>query len=171
MSRRRAWISGTVAVFLLATVVGCGSWWSQSPDFFWAMFRDSREYPHIDDPVHITKGDGDLEKDLLPHFMVRPACDATGLRYGEWEDIGPEGWLALRFETSPSCLDAFLRDNGLKRVPDNPIPTSQVPGEYNWRLDLTNVYYSSNPSDRVQISVAVDNRSNRPNVYAWSAYH
>jgi hypothetical protein len=72
-------------------------------------------------PAHVTKGDGDLEKDLLPHFLVRLPCDATGLRYGEWEDIGPNGWLALRFQTSPPCLDAFLRDNGLQPVQDNPI--------------------------------------------------
>jgi hypothetical protein len=86
-------ISGVLAVLLLVSVVGCVSWWNQSPSFVWARFQDSREYPHSDDPARITRGDGDLEKDLLPHFLVRLPCDATGLRYGEWEDVGP-GWLA-----------------------------------------------------------------------------
>ena len=121
--------------------------------------------------MHITRGDGDLEKDLLPHFLVRLPCDATGLRYGEWEDIGPDGWLALRFETSPSCLDAFLRDNGLQPVQNNPIPAQNVPEAYKWRLDLANAYYSAEPTDRVHLAVAVDNRSSRPDVYTWSTYH
>lgn len=126
---------------------------------------------HTDDPMHITRGHGDLERDLLPHFLVRLPCDATAVRYGEWEDIGPDGWLALRFETSPSCLDAFVRENGLKSAPADPIPAYQVPQTYGWDLTTTAYYYSAEPSTRVRLSVAVDNRSSRPTVYAWSAYH
>jgi hypothetical protein len=160
-----------VAGLLLAFVVGSVSWWTQTPAFFWAIFQDSRAYPHPDDPAQVTRGAGDLEKDLLPHFRLRLPCDAEGIRYGEWEDIGPDGRLAVRFKTSPSCLDAFLRDNGLKAVPDDPIPVQEVPGAYQWRLDRADGYYSADPSDRVHLSVAVDNRSHRPDVYAWSAYH
>ena len=70
--RRIAWIGGGLVVLMLASVGGCVGWLNQSPGFFWAMFRDSREYSNPDDPMHITKGRGDLEKDLLPHFLVRP---------------------------------------------------------------------------------------------------
>jgi hypothetical protein len=171
IARRAAWIGGGLVALLLASVGGCVSWFSQSPDFFWAMFRDSREYPHSDDPMHITKGHGDLENDLLPHFLVRLPCDATAVRYGEWEDIGPAGWLALRFETSPSCLDAFVRENGLKSVSADPIPASEVPHTYGWDLTTTTAYYSAEPSEDVRLSVAIDNRSSRPTVYAWSTYY
>lgn len=160
-----------MVVLLLATVCGGLSWMNGSPDFFWAMFRDSREYPNPDDPAHITWGHGDLEKDLLPHFLVRRPCDAAGVRYGEFENGDTGGWLGVRFETSPSCLAAFVRDNGLKSVPGDPVPVHDVPGAYDWDLTSTSTYYSAEPSEQVRLSVAVDNRPSRPVVYAWSVYY
>lgn len=157
-------------VAVLLPVAFCCSWWNQSPDFVWALLRDSRAYPPVD-ALHLTKGTGDLEEDLLPHFQVKLPCDTQHLRYGEWEDFGPAGWLALRFDTSTACLDGFVRDNGLRPATENLIPVHRVPAEYGWQLDQGNTNYRAEPSGPVRLAVSVDTRSTRPVVHVFSTYY
>jgi hypothetical protein len=170
MKHSTAVLIATILFVVIAPICFCWSWWNQSPDFVWALFRDSREYPHTDDPLHITKGDGDLEEDLLPHFLVKLPCDVQHLRYGEWEDYGPMGWLYLRFGTSPQCLNDFLRDNALHPTENSNFPPQAVPEEYGWRIEVTNSTYVGQPSTRVRLSVSIDQRSTRPTVFVISEY-
>lgn len=156
---------------LVVPLLCCASWWQQSPDFVWSPLRDSRQYPHTDDPFHITKGNGDLERDLLPHFQVKLPCDTADLRYGEWEDFGPAGRLYLRFTTSPDCLAAFRQDNRLTLSADQSVnfPTN-IPEQYGWTIEATNTLYVGEPSDRVHLYVSVDSRSTRPTVFVVAEY-
>lgn len=137
---------------------------------WWALSGDSREYPRIDERFHITKGDGDLEDDLLPHFQVRLTCETKNLRYGEWEDFGPAGWLALRFETDADCVRQFLFDNDLDSTPGAEIPMDRVPAEYGWHLAAGNKNYKAEPSARVRLTVSVDSSGPAPVVYAFATY-
>lgn len=155
---------------VLAPVCGCLSWWNQAPDFVWAMFRDAREYPHPNDPMHVTIGGGDLEKDLLPHYLVSLPCDVGNLRYGDAEDFGPMGQLYLRFEMTPTCLDSFLAANGL--IPSaGGFPLSRVPDAYGWLLAPANFIYEAHPSARVQLTVSVDRRADTTTVFLLAEHY
>ncbi|MEV6963643.1 hypothetical protein AB0M47_00910 [Hamadaea sp. NPDC051192] len=172
-TKKRRWTI-VLAMIALFTVIGpvccCWSWWNQSPDFVWALFRDSREYPRVDGPMHITKGDGDLEKDLLPHFLVKLPCGVEHLRFAEWEDYGSMGQLFLHFDTSPECLDAFLRHNALFPTENFTFPPLNVPKEYGWTIYSSNSTYVGTPSESVRLSASVDLRSGQPSVYVISEH-
>jgi hypothetical protein len=73
---------------------------------------DPREYPQPSNVVRLA--DRNLEKNILPQYGIRLPCGVERLRYAEDTSlIGSGGELYLRFTTSASCLDTFLRGVGM----------------------------------------------------------
>lgn len=161
------WLPVLVVLMVVAPLCLCWSWFNQTPEWLWALSRDSREYPHVDDPMHVTHGDGDLEEDLLPYFRVNLPCDVEHLRYGEFENYGNNlDLLHLRFDTSPSCLGRFLQDNGLSpAVRFQPVV---IPPEYEWHINSGNASYEGAPSPHVRLLVSIDRSAARPIVFLVS---
>ncbi|MEU8002208.1 hypothetical protein AB0B66_13680 [Catellatospora sp. NPDC049111] len=114
------WAVATALV--LAVLLGCCP-----PARPWTWF--DRQYPHADGFFHISRGDDDLEEDLLPIYGVDLPCGVADLRYGNLQE--PINKLYLRFTAPTSCLDEFRVKYGL--LPDDwEDPLS--PEEYEWEI-------------------------------------
>ncbi|WP_344613700.1 hypothetical protein [Dactylosporangium salmoneum] len=157
-----------VLVALVAVLVlCCASWCTGQPDFVWALFRDSREYPNSEGPLRVTIGGGDLEKDILPHYRLTLPCDVTGLRFADEEDFSSMGTVYLRFSTSSGCLDGFLRDNGMAHGTDECGGMDNGPEHYGWEINGGNACYfrESSDYDHPWLRASVDRSTSRPTVY------
>ncbi|MEV6924651.1 hypothetical protein AB0M46_09095 [Dactylosporangium sp. NPDC051485] len=152
-----------LAILLLC----CASCCTQRPDFVWALFRDSREYPNQEGRLRVTIGGGDLEKDILPHYRLTLPCDVTDLRFADEEDFSRAGTVYLRFSTSSSCLDKFLRDNGMLYSSKDQCYMGHGTDHYGWGISGDNDCYfrDSSDYDHPLLSASVDRTPSRPIVY------
>ncbi|MCP2322196.1 hypothetical protein HDA40_000703 [Hamadaea flava] len=168
-AERKPWspvLAGAVALVGVAALCCWGALSQFSPSI---RSDDPREYPRKDEALHITYGGGDLEDDLLPRYSVKLPCDVQHLRWGNHEDMGSMGSLYLRFDTSPTCLDEFLRDNRLQSAAAW-TPAVFVPAEYGWAVSSSDAAYAASPSERVQLSVSIHRGEQRPEAYVVAVY-
>ncbi|NUT08125.1 MAG: hypothetical protein HOV76_32110 [Hamadaea sp.] len=159
-------LAGVATLFVVAALCCWGAWSQISGSF---RSNDPREYPRKDEALHITYRGGDLEDDLLPRYGVKLPCDVQHLRWGNHEDMGPMGSLYLRFDTSSTCLDEFLRDNRLQPTAAW-TPSVFVPDEYGWAINASDATYAARPSERVRLSVSIHRGEQRPVAYVVAVY-
>ncbi|GAA1416330.1 hypothetical protein ACFQZ4_48575 [Catellatospora coxensis] len=126
-----------VTALVLAALLGCCP-----PARPWTWFGEDRQYPHADGFFHISRGDDDLEEDLLPIYGVELPCGVADVRYGNLQE--PINELYVRFVASMACLDAFRADYGLSPV-DWEDPSA--PDMYGWHISTSAKMYSGDYDD------------------------
>ncbi|MEU7827004.1 hypothetical protein [Catellatospora sp. NPDC049133] len=151
-----------VTALVLAALLGCCP--SARP---WTWFGEDRQYPHADGFFHISRGDDDLEEDLLPIYGVDLPCGVADLRYGNLQE--PINELYLRFTAPVTCLDTFRAAYGLLPAEwEDP----SAPAEYEWRVSSSAKVYRAE-YDENHLSLYVEDSHVPPIAYLvlerWAA--
>ncbi|GIF40059.1 hypothetical protein [Actinoplanes xinjiangensis] len=111
--------------------------------------------------------------ELLAQFGLRlPGCPVEDLRY--WSGDNIEDTFYLTFAAEPSCVTAFVTDNGL--TPGEPLPGDSLAlgkdgrvQKWRWPFAEAGLYatYSGAPKPEVEVDVVVDPPGRHVYAYAF----